>query len=176
MSLSKKLPANKVVLRTKTKTDTIYCLLDANLNRAREGIRIVEDTARFVLNKPDYFYQLRSLRHRLDKITRKIYPLLVSARDTQVDPGRSIIEKGKRRNIKELIVANFRRSEEAVRVLEEYSKMISASAGRQFKDIRYRLYTLEKKMGVRSPTGTCQHSTKFNNENIRPDKSGRYKR
>ncbi|PIZ12946.1 MAG: hypothetical protein COY53_07320, partial [Elusimicrobia bacterium CG_4_10_14_0_8_um_filter_37_32] len=91
MSLSKKLPANKVVLRTKTKTDTIYCLLDANLNRAREGIRIVEDTARFVLNKPDYFYQLRSLRHRLDKITRKIYPLLVSARDTQVDPGRSII-------------------------------------------------------------------------------------
>ena len=40
-------------------------LLDANLDRAREGLRVVEDWCRFGLDSPDLVARLKDLRQRL---------------------------------------------------------------------------------------------------------------
>jgi thiamine-phosphate pyrophosphorylase len=118
-------------------------VLDVNLNRAREGLRVLEDTARLVWDDARLFEELRSLRHALDKATRAAYPKLVAARDSESDPGRSLPEK-KKRDRRGLVAANFRRAEEALRVLEEYGKVLSPSAASRFKSFRYRLYSAEK--------------------------------
>jgi thiamine-phosphate pyrophosphorylase len=118
-------------------------VLDANLNRAREGLRVLEDTARFVWERPKVFAALRALRHELDRVTRRAYPKLVAARDSGSDMGRRRPERA-RRDARGLVAANFRRAEEAVRVLEEYGKVFSPAAASRFKAIRYRLYAAEK--------------------------------
>ena len=120
-------------------------LIDANLNRAREGLRVVEDTARFVLNRPEIYKNARGIRHKLDTATRSVYPELVAQRDSEKDSGRKIKE-GKRPGLSAVVSANFRRVEESLRVLEEYSKLISPSAGAVFKKARFNAYILEKKL------------------------------
>src|SRR5262245_58214253 len=121
----------------------VYRLLDANLNRAREGLRVLEDTARFIDNKPTAFRALRSARHALDKATRRAYPRLLAARNSGGDAGRAMKET-RRRTPRGLVAANFRRVEEALRVLEEYGKVLSPGAAPGFKRIRFKIYTLEK--------------------------------
>lgn len=120
-------------------------MIDANLNRAREGLRVVEDTARFVLGEDGAYKKARGLRHRLDKLTREIYPALLAKRDSRRDAGRKIKE-GKREDLGAVLAANFRRSQEAVRVLEEYSRLIAPGAGPALKEIRFAVYALEKKL------------------------------
>jgi thiamine-phosphate pyrophosphorylase len=122
----------------------VFRLLDVNLNRAREGLRVLEDTARLIWEEKTLFEKFRASRHALDQITRRAYPRLVQARDSEGDPGRTIPEKTKR-NFSGLVAANFRRVEEALRVLEEYGKVLAPSAAARFKNLRYRLYTAEKK-------------------------------
>lgn len=121
----------------------IYRVIDANLNRAREGLRVLEDAARFILIKPSLVTLLRSCRHQLDRSARDIYPQLLSARKATEDLGRGFKE-AKRKNLNGLIQSNFKRVEEALRVLEEFAKLISAEAGRTFKSIRYKIYQAER--------------------------------
>ena len=118
-------------------------LLDANLNRAREGLRVLEDTARFLWADNGLTATLRSARHRLDRITRAAYPSLIQSRDSARDPGRLWAET-KRRTPRGLVAANFRRAEEALRVLEEYGKVLSPRAAGRFKKLRFELYAAEK--------------------------------
>jgi thiamine-phosphate pyrophosphorylase len=118
-------------------------LFDANLNRAREGLRVIEDTARFVLINGKVFAEARAARHRLDKITRNIYPALLKERDSRSDKGR-IVKESKRPGLKALLSANFRRVEEALRALEEYSKLVAPKAAPAFKEIRFKTYILEQ--------------------------------
>lgn len=117
-------------------------VLDANLNRAREGIRVLEDTARFVWEDKKLFAELRALRHGLDEATRSAYPRLVASRKGAEDMGRTIPEENKR-NWKGLVAANCRRAGEALRVLEEYGKVFSFRHASRFKALRYRLYIAE---------------------------------
>ncbi len=119
-------------------------LLDANLNRAREGLRVLEDTARFVWDDRGMFLSLRDARHDLDELTRTTYPSLLGGRDSEKDMGRPMAEPEKRA-AKGLVPANFRRAQEALRVLEEYGKVFSPGASSKFKSLRFSLYALEKK-------------------------------
>jgi thiamine-phosphate pyrophosphorylase len=121
----------------------VYRVLDANSNRAREGLRVLEDVARFIFNDREATDSLRSCRHMLDKSTRKIYPQLIAARDSGDDLGRTFKEP-KRKDLKGLISANFKRVEEAVRVLEEFAKLLGARQGTVFKKIRFNMYQSEK--------------------------------
>ena len=121
----------------------IFRVLDANINRAREGLRVLEDAARFVFNRPALTIQIRRNRHRLDAAVRQSYPQLIAARDTGSDEGRSFNE-GKRKDLSGLVIANFKRVEEAMRVLEEFSKLFSERAGKKFKKIRFEIYAAEK--------------------------------
>ena len=125
------------------RSDTVR-LFDANLNRAREGLRVLEDTARFVLCSKKLCLPLRNVRHKAAFITQSIYPELVCGRDAQTDMGRKIKESS-RKDIFSLAAANFRRVQEALRVLEEYSKILLPNSAREFKSLRFAVYTLEKR-------------------------------
>jgi thiamine-phosphate pyrophosphorylase len=125
------------------KKTAIYRVLDANVNRAREGLRVLEDTARFVWEAPGLFGAFRRLRHDVDRVARKAYPKLVAARDSGTDRGRRMKENS-RRDRKGLVPANMKRVGEALRVMEEYGKVFSPGAARRFKSLRYRLYGVEK--------------------------------
>lgn len=122
-------------------------LFDANLNRCREGLRVVEDTARFILDKDGIYIRARAVRHRLDVLTRRIYPELLNKRNSRNDPGRTIKE-GERKSLKGVLSANFRRTEESLRVLEEYSRLLMPELGAELKKLRYKVYCLEKELLV----------------------------
>lgn len=121
----------------------ILRLLDANLNRCREGLRVLEDTARFVWENESLFQKFRRERHQLDRLTRHFYAELLHSRDSQDDRGREIKEGG-RKNLEAVAAANFRRCEESLRVLEEYGKLKSGPAAASFKKMRFEIYELEK--------------------------------
>ena len=127
----------------------VYRLADANLNRCREGLRVLEDTARFIWNDRKVFRVFRGERHALDKLSRKIYPRLVDSRNSGSDEGRTLREGG-RENLGSVLTANFRRCEESLRALEEFGKLFSARAAGRFKEMRFRMYDLEKECGKRN--------------------------
>lgn len=122
--------------------------MDANLNRAREGLRVLEDTARFVWRAPAWSRSFKGMRHALDQETRRNYEKLCLARDAQDDLGRQEREPS-RRNFRGLVAANFRRAEEALRVLEEYAKVLVPTRPSHLKVLRYQLYDLEKRVWKR---------------------------
>ena len=131
----------------------IYRIVDANLNRAREGIRVVEDIARLYLNDDKLSRKLKLLRHRITKIAQESFDSdkLLLSRDSQGDVGAKGMGKseGKRKNLKSIILANLRRSEEALRVLEEFGKLIQEESAEEYKRLRFKIYSLEKQMGQR---------------------------
>ena len=117
-------------------------LLDANLNRLREGIRVVEDVYRYIFNDKTTSSKLKKLRHkaRIDN-----YKELLDSRDIQNDVLRASIKSEQNRSdLNSILIANFKRAQESARVLEEFGKLISAEVSEDFKYIRYELYHLEK--------------------------------
>ncbi len=118
-------------------------LIDANLNRLKEGIRVIEDIARYHDNNPQIAKTLKALRHKA-KIEER-YSELLGSRDSQNDVLRtSTTEEMERQDIRSVLIANYKRAQESARVLEEVTKIWSAHVSEKFKDIRYQLYTLEK--------------------------------
>ena len=71
------------------------------------------------------------------------YEQMLFARDSQTDSGRTVKEHP-RQNLKSIVIANFKRVEESLRVLEEYSKIIDFKIALDYKELRYKTYTLEK--------------------------------
>ena len=136
----------------------IFRILDANLNRATEGLRVVEEICRFVLEDPKLTLVVKKLRGGLSKIIRisgdqregyqavRGSGTLLKERKASEDVGRELYTKGegRRANIESVFRANMKRAQEALRCLEEFSKLISPKPGKKFKAIRFRLYELEK--------------------------------
>lgn len=116
-------------------------LIDANLNRLREGIRVVEDIFRYIYNNKEISTKLKSLRH----IARtKNYYELLETRDVENDVLReSIKSEQNREDLNSILIANFKRAQESARVLEELTKLSSIEDSENFKYIRYELYNLE---------------------------------
>jgi len=120
----------------------IYRVIDANLNRLKEGIRVIEDIARYLHNNKIIASKLKSLRHR-SKIDN-IKPLLKS-RDSLNDVLRPTVKSElARESIENILTANYKRAQESSRVLEEMYKIADPAESEKFKDIRYQLYALEK--------------------------------
>lgn len=123
----------------------ILRILDANINRAVEGVRVVEDVLRFIYNDKNMYLQLRKIRHQLVKIFQPIYDKLIINRDSRKDVGKKTKEK-KYFTSKEIIVSNIHRVEESLRVLEEMSKLVNIKKTLEIKMLRYKIYELEKKI------------------------------
>ena len=116
-------------------------LIDANLNRLREGIRVVEDIFRYIYNNKEISTKLKSLRHTAR--TKNYYELL-ETRDVENDVLReSIKSEQNREDLNSILIANFKRAQESSRVLEELTKLSSIEDSENFKYIRYELYNLE---------------------------------
>lgn len=118
-------------------------ILDTNLNRCKEGLRVIEDTCRFVFNDEHLYKEIRNVRHLSSKYLVSYYEQMLFARDSQTDSGRTVKEQP-RQNLKSIVIANFKRVEESLRVLEEYSKIIDFKIALDYKELRYKTYTLEK--------------------------------
>ncbi len=126
-------------------------IIDANLNRAGEGLRFLEELARMVLNDPELTAGLKTLRHKLVINDTSFNRQLLGSRNASGDVGIDIEvdgeEKGK--GIAELLVANSRRAQESLRILEELAKIPGISDyldSNKFKHARFELYTVEKQL------------------------------
>jgi thiamine-phosphate pyrophosphorylase len=120
-------------------------ILDANLDRAREGLRIIEEWCRFALNDTAMANECKQMRQELGLWhTSEIR----AARDTAGDVGTGLTHprEEQRTGIEQLLQANLCRVQEALRVLEEYAKLHSASMSSGCKQMRYRVYTLESNL------------------------------
>ena len=135
----------------KQKEESVLRIIDANLNRCREGLRVVEDSLRFVLNDGIFYKKIRKVRHNVDEILRNIYKDLIKKRDTLIDSGRQIPEIS-RRELSDVVIANFKRVQESLRVLEEYSKTFLPEVSAVFKNQRYVVYALEKEVYLKYKT------------------------
>ena len=127
----------------------IYTLIDANVNRAKEGLRVIEDISRFIISDKKTTSKLKNIRHDIDS-TLKMLPAdhisLLKNRHSTDDAGRHSVNKGEftRTSTLDIMVSNFKRVEESFRVLEEISKLLNPSAALTFKELRYKTYELEK--------------------------------
>jgi thiamine-phosphate pyrophosphorylase len=122
-------------------------LLDASANRAREGLRVIEDYARFILDNRELTEQVKRLRHDLGATLRALPSrALLESRDTAHDVGTQLgtEHESRRDDAASVATASCKRVEEALRSLEEYGKLIDSAAAERFKQMRYRMYTLER--------------------------------
>jgi len=121
-------------------------IVDANLNRLTEGLKVVEDVVRFGLERKGLLRSIRALRTRIGADTRSLRKRVVSGRDSERDTGRGDrFDRTARRNLEDVLLANFKRAEESARVLEEVLKTTDAKLAGRLKAVRFRLYDLEKK-------------------------------
>ena len=126
---------------------SVYRILDANLNRAREALRVLEDIARFHHDDAAAAAKLKDARHALDLTARPLSRDLLLARDSANDVGRD----GDRpvegpRPLRDVVAANLKRAGEALRTIEEIAKGRHPELSSEAHRRRFQLYTLEKEL------------------------------
>lgn len=112
-------------------------IIDVNLNRVREGLRVVEDIARFALEDKETTERIKTIRHKISSLAPPL-PYLLKERDIEGDIGRDLKDY-KKDNLKGILSSNIKRVEEGCRVLEEF-------LGGEFREIRYEIYAIEKEL------------------------------
>jgi len=127
-------------------------IIDVNLNRSQEGLRVCEDIVRFALNDKALTRSFKTLRHRIRALAKRIDTkkfVLLRSRDVRKDVGKKTgAREGKRKNIRNIFFANIQRAKESLRVLEEITKLVNGKISQNFKKARFRTYELEKKSRV----------------------------
>jgi len=133
---------------TQIADNLLYRVIDANLNRLREGLRVCEEYFRFMKNEKAPSQKIKEIRHlckNLEECFEK--DKLFASRDSINDPFASgtQAQENERTNTGGLFNANIKRAQEAARVVEEFSKLCGKSeAAEAAKNIRFELYTFEK--------------------------------
>ena len=126
-------------------------IIDANLDRIGEGLRLLEDVARFLLNDSALSQQLKAMRHELLRGDWSFHQQLIQSRDSEGDVGINIEAPGeeKQRELPITIMANARRVQESLRVLEELAKVPDTKPEldpEKFKQARFALYSIEQEL------------------------------
>ena len=126
-------------------------LLDANFNRAKEGMRVCEDICRYILDARASTRSYKEIRHRLTAIAGELrIAKLLNTRNVSGDVGvGSSLPEFSRSNTADIFFANSQRVKESLRVLEEFAKLKNKRSAQQLKQLRYRAYTLEQKTSQR---------------------------
>lgn len=130
-----------------------YSVIDANLARIKEGIRVLEDIVRFVFADKELFEALKILRHSLSGMEVWFQPAhTIGGRfGTDVGGGTNAPGEFTRHSLYSLIRANASRSIEALRVLEEFAKLYSKKNAHLIERARYQMYSVERDLLVRTP-------------------------
>lgn len=129
-------------------------IIDVNLNRLGEGLRFLEEVARFILDDTALTQQLKTLRHDLIRTDIELDRRLLEARDSEGDVGIDLQVPGesKEKGLSRMLVANSRRAQESLRVLEEMAKLPDINLDSdKYKHARFALYTIEKELLARVP-------------------------
>ena len=140
-------------------------VLDACMNRAREGLRVLEDYARFIMDDGGLVRVLKDLRHSLTAVERKLVIIptdgadlfaLVADRDVAGDTGTCVTgsQEQVRGESLDVVHANARRVQESLRSLEEFSKLIHPALSAEMKQLRYQMYEVHQRMLL---TGAAEH-------------------
>ncbi len=138
--------------------NTLYQVWDANFNRAREGLRVLEDLSRFgVIRNKGLAARLRTLRHRLSAQTEKHLPSAqrVCHRCVTKDTGRKYSGLPRKKSA-DLIPANTFRVSEALRVMEEVSAVVNPPAAELYKELRFAFYEVEMELLTENPDAEKQ--------------------
>lgn len=139
--------------------NNVYRVLDANFNRAREGLRVMEDYARFVLDDGALTADLKEARHELAACLRRLegarrdpegMRALVEARDIVGDVGAELTTpaESRRESAESVATAAGKRVSEALRSLEEFGKTVDADFAAGIEKLRYRGYELERRIAL----------------------------
>ncbi|MFC1918563.1 thiamine phosphate synthase [Chloroflexota bacterium] len=129
----------------------ILRIIDANLNRVGEGLRLLEEIARLVLDDAALTQQLKTMRHELVRSDSSFQQQLLQSRNSIGDVGSSMEVPGeeKEKELPLVLVANARRVQESLRTLEELAKVPDTAPALdpdKFKQARFSLYTVEQKL------------------------------
>lgn len=144
-----------------------YRIIDANINRAQEGLRVCEDILRFIANKPKTQRKLKRIRHFFQATIgewENLFRNRMLSRNIKEDCGKKTFNfETKRLDIKSIIFANLQRVKEALRVLEEFAKICffdnKLKTSNNFKKMRFEIYDLEKEIyNTTSDLCYCRHS------------------
>jgi hypothetical protein len=134
----------------------LYRIIDANINRVKEGLRVCEEITRFILDSKSLTGDLKKIRHQIDPLAAVLRknPELLAQRNSRKDVGLKIKSRSefKRRDFADVFQANIQRVKESVRVLEEFSKLEDVKIALGFREIRYDIYEFEKKAAKKIPT------------------------
>jgi len=125
----------------------ILRIIDANINRISEGLRVLEDIARFIIDDVELSRQLKTIRHQLNSSVEGIGLHIIGTRDAVGDVGADFDVTHDHRDLSSIIRANAKRAQEGIRVLEELSKLPELKAllsSTLLKESRYKVYALEK--------------------------------
>ncbi|WP_432797412.1 thiamine phosphate synthase [Poriferisphaera sp. WC338] len=128
-------------------------IIDANANRVREALRVMEESARFLLGDAKLCEQIKSLRHDFAASISQIDGLEAN-RDTTGDVGTQIktVREYERESADEVVIAASKRLSEALRAIEEYSKVLGDNEGAklpsEIEQLRYRGYAIEQKLNM----------------------------
>ena len=136
---------------TSVESHSMLRIIDANLNRLSEGLRVLEDLARLQLNDPTLTQQLKTMRHNLLRSDHTFNQRLLEARNAAGDIGMDIEvpEEEKQHDLPTMLVANAKRAQQSIRVLEELAKTPDTIPGLdpgKLQQARFDLYTIEKKL------------------------------
>jgi thiamine-phosphate pyrophosphorylase len=130
--------------------DSIFRILDANANRAREGLRTAEDYIRFSVGAVRWAKRLRTYRHALTEVVDRIVSpeRLVAARRVNRDIGHPAANTEAHApgasSARDVALRGLKRAEEAIRVLEEYVRGLDAEAARRLSEVRFGAYEAEQ--------------------------------
>ncbi|MEW6101805.1 MAG: thiamine-phosphate pyrophosphorylase [Candidatus Omnitrophota bacterium] len=139
-------------MRNSKEFKNIRRIIDANINRIKEGLRVCEEITRFLLESKSLTAEFKALRHRIDSVIKKIPDncSLIKERRSCQDVGKDIrANELKRKGAKDIFFANIQRVKESLRVMEEFSKLFNTRIALDFKNLRYYAYEIEKKAAQR---------------------------
>ena len=126
-------------------------LIDANVDRLGEGLRVLEDVARFLLDDAVLSRRLKTLRHKLRRDVRPLEQQLLASRRVKEDVGAFVKPPGeaKHEDLSALVKANSSRVQESLRVLEEFARLADTplrTKSAEFERCRFEVYDLEQEL------------------------------
>ena len=132
-------------------------IIDANANRAREALRVVEDYARFALDDAALCAELKQLRHDLVASLRSIAGEAIVYRDTPGDVGTAVKTDSEqsRGDVADVVTAAGKRLGEALRAIEEFAKTVDAQVASRVETLRYRFYDTERRLALTLRPAAC---------------------
>lgn len=141
-------------------------IIDANANRAREALRVLEDAARFLLGSRALSETLKVIRHELAQALAGMpggEGVGLAHRDTPHDVGTTIKTDAEytRLGARDVVLAAGKRLTEALRSIEEYAKamprLTGGAAPEEFaakvESLRYKAYSVERRLLLALGTG-----------------------